>query len=99
MKVDTYKCDGCGTQKGELNHWFIGCFDKDGIMFCPWNVDNIYRAILPARPNEFPDLRPERHYCSDACVIKAVQFWLSEQQKGSVKSNASSPEALADLPT
>lgn len=23
MKVETYKCDGCGRMKGETNHWWV----------------------------------------------------------------------------
>lgn len=68
MIVNTFQCDGCGIQKGETNHWFR------------WKE----------RPNQFGvgawDASPEptsdeKHLCSDACVVKAVQGWLSAQKE------------------
>lgn len=64
-KVDTYKCDGCGTLKGSLNHWFK-VYEAGAISVLPWDQGND---------------QPHRDLCSDACVIKAVQQWLSAQQQ------------------
>ena len=70
MKIETFKCDGCGALKAELNHWFELCppdakVSRDSITILPWPDKPINNAM---------------HLCSDACVIKAVQQWLSAQK-------------------
>jgi hypothetical protein len=65
MKVDTYKCDVCGTVKGENNHWFRAETGIAGLELNPWGV-------MPASGSTV-DL------CSDQCVIKTVQKWLTNQ--------------------
>jgi hypothetical protein len=64
MQVHTYKCDMCGTVKGENNHWFRVC-TAQGIKLEAWSV-------MPASETTL-DL------CSDSCVIKIVQKWLTAQ--------------------
>lgn len=68
MKVDTFKCDGCSTMKGDLNHWFAVSPTGSSIIVSAWHDGDGYA-----------------HYCSDACVIKAVQQWLSAQKEASQK--------------
>lgn len=65
MKIDTYKCDECATQKGENNHWFRFTGFPDQFSVTDWNGSD-YPATI--------------HLCSDTCVIKSVQKWLSAQQ-------------------
>jgi hypothetical protein len=70
MKIDTFSCDICDNMKDQANHWFkLGTnetFDSE-ITITAWDVDT-----------DFP---MPMHLCSDACVLKAVQRWLTEQQK------------------
>ena len=71
MRVDTFKCDVCGIQKGETNHWYS--LEKTV------KNDNARLELLAA---VFTD-PAYMHLCSDACVIKAVQQWLSAQKEAS----------------
>ena len=64
MKVDTYKCDVCGIVKGENNHWFR-IDTAAGLELNAWNVAPMTSTSV--------DL------CSDSCVIKTVQQWLTAQ--------------------
>ena len=68
MKVDTYKCDVCGTVKGENNHWFRIETGGVSLELSAWGV-------APATATTV-DL------CSDSCVIKTVQQWLTAQAHG-----------------
>ena len=65
MKVDTYKCDVCGTMKSENNHWFRIETGVSGLELNTWGV------MTPSSTTV--DL------CSDGCVIKMVQKWLTSQ--------------------
>lgn len=71
MKVDSFKCDCCATPKGSSNHWFKIGTDGNGIGIVAWNTETKSDNI--------------KHLCSDACVIKTVQAWLSEQKELSQK--------------
>lgn len=65
MKVDTYKCDICGQIKGENNHWFRIDTGVMGLELNAWGVMSPTATTI--------DL------CSDQCVIKVVQKWLTGQ--------------------
>jgi len=72
MKVDSYKCDGCGIQKGENNHWFkFRSYPNEG---------NGSEFIVNDWNNKSEDYANTKHLCSDACVIRMVQSWLSAQK-------------------
>jgi hypothetical protein len=65
MRIDTFKCDVCGQIKGENNHWFRIDSDCGGLSVGAWNT------VLATSTTV--DL------CSDACVIRVVQKWLTAQ--------------------
>jgi hypothetical protein len=65
MKVDTYKCDVCGTIKGENNHWFRIDTGVSGLELNAWGV--------------MPPTATTVDLCSDSCVIKVVGKWLTQQ--------------------
>jgi hypothetical protein len=69
VKVDTYKCDICGTIKGENNHWFRVDGGIMGLELNPWGI--------------MPPTGTTLDLCSDQCVIKVVQKWLTEQAQTS----------------
>ena len=69
MEIHTVKCDGCGIQKGDTNHWHKACVETAGFVLVPWTNET-----------EFPQTV---HLCSDSCVVKIVQQWLSSQKEGS----------------
>lgn len=65
MKVNTYKCDVCGTMKGENNHWFRVGSGVSGLELNAWGA--------------VPESETTVDLCSDECVIKIVQKWLTQQ--------------------
>jgi hypothetical protein len=75
MKVDTYKCDMCGIIKGENNHWFRMDTGISGLELNAWGV--------------MPPTATSVDLCSDQCVIKVVQKWLTGQ---AISSGARYPE-------
>lgn len=78
MKVDTFQCDVCKTQKGALNHWFkFRSYLDEG---------NGAEFIVTDWKQQGIDYPNTKHLCSDACVIKTVQGWLSEQKELSQKT-------------
>ena len=72
MKVDAYKCDadGCRTQKAENNHWFKFTAHPDQFSVTDWSGSDYTNTL---------------HLCSDSCVIRTVQGWLSAQKEASQK--------------
>ncbi len=65
-KVISFKCDGCGTEKQESNHW--------------WKVvekilDSGLKVLL-IRP--FDEEWTEKVYCGEGCAVKAVSSWMSK---------------------
>jgi hypothetical protein len=65
MRVDTFKCDVCGRIKGENNHWFRIDASGNGLELHGWGAVQAGESTV--------DL------CSDLCVIKTVQQWLTAQ--------------------
>jgi hypothetical protein len=75
MKVDSYCCDVCGAPKTAVNHWHkFRAYPDEGngaeFIVNDWNY----------KGEDFPNTK---HLCSDACVIRTVQQWLSAQQEAS----------------
>lgn len=64
MKVDSWKCDGCGIPKKEVNHWFKAykLFQALGVVVIGWDV---------APPVEEVE-NFEAHLCGADCVTKWV---------------------------
>jgi hypothetical protein len=71
MIVNTFCCDICKAQKVlGLNHWFKFTGHSDQFSVTDWAGS---------------DYTETKHLCSDACVIKIVQGWLSAQKESSQK--------------
>lgn len=68
MKVDSFKCDFCGTPKGDLNHWFRFTPHPDQLSITDWSGS---------------DYTTTKHLCSDSCVVKSVQAWLGDKKEAS----------------
>lgn len=79
MKVDTYRCDVCGQIKGENNHWFRIDTAATTLELHSWG------AVEPKESTV--DL------CSDQCVTKVVQKWLTAQAVASTASFSLAAEA------
>lgn len=77
MKIDSYKCDSCGIQKLDTNHWFkFRAYPNEG---------NGAEFIVNDWNDKSSDYPNTLHLCSDGCVIKTVQGWLSAQKELSQK--------------
>lgn len=72
MKVDSYKCDQCATQKREVNHWFKGYTlpNNAGLVIVQWDVT---RAVIDG-DSLVLDLDKAAHLCGASCVTE----WLSK---------------------
>ena len=69
-KVDTYKCDQCGTLRGGTNHWFkvIRFYNSRTLRITPWDgLDGIDEGI-------------ECHLCSLACVIRFISDFFEPKE-------------------
>jgi hypothetical protein len=66
MKVDSYACDSCKNPKGTLNHWFKFTGHPDQFSVTDWAGSDYTNTL---------------HLCSDSCVVKTVQGWLSSQKE------------------
>lgn len=65
MKIETFACDQCKTQKKDANHWFRAAVLVDAsIVIRPWE----------SRPLELELKTPEAHLCGAACVSQ----WVSQ---------------------
>lgn len=60
MQKTNYYCDGCGKEKGEVNHWFIVRADQEGFTVSPFMPSGHSGCI----------------YCGQSCVIKAFSEYL-----------------------
>jgi len=85
MKLETYKCDVCGVQKQESNHWLKGYLIDSGrinsaeavkgktvgAMIIPWDVKEF------SRPWNAVALLPEpdAHLCGPGHALE----WMSKQ--------------------
>lgn len=82
-REEIFKCDSCGAQKGDTNHWFLivpppkeaTSNDKavqiirfaNAMLLLPFNVDDAFKAGV-------------EHYCGAACVQKRVAVFLDEKR-------------------
>lgn len=53
MIITQYKCDICGKERGEGNHWIKASADKERVVFFRWQAE-----IGP----------DDKHICGDACA-------------------------------
>lgn len=67
-KSEVYICDGCGKQKGEVNHWWM--INAGSLRF---------GLSLLQFEEEMAKLPNYKHYCGRECALKAVSAWMNEQ--------------------
>jgi len=88
MKVDTYKCDICGIEKKDANHWWKAAeVTQDGkpagIIISQWKT----RFYVPTIPEmqayrNFFDAGRESHFCGENHVFQWVSEKLTMQKVG-----------------
>ena len=64
MRISTFKCDYCDTQKGTTNHWWLRQVKYPGFLLIPWTTDLAYEDSY-------------EHICSQSCASKALSQYLS----------------------
>lgn len=71
-KVESYKCDVCGKQKGDVNHWWItrvGAWkNKPCLSLVLWSDEALNAPVLHDTT--------EAHLCGSECAIKKVNEFL-----------------------
>jgi hypothetical protein len=75
MKAAIYKCDYCGVERKEANHWFVGI-----VLVCADPAINRPMLKLYFWP-EYADQIGAKHLCGQACVHKFVDEYLSEPSR------------------
>jgi hypothetical protein len=73
MKIDSYKCDGCGKMKGETNHWWLIMIQGAAMQMLPWQM-----APNPDAHGS-DNARVFQHICSQACAIRLISEWMGAQ--------------------
>lgn len=64
-KLDTFRCDECGIQKQETNHWWLIQPCGDGTLaLSPWKE---HQTSLPN----------VAHLCGQSCVHAALDRWMT----------------------
>jgi len=72
MRTTGFKCNVCGIEKKETNHWFvITVSSSHGPMLIieTWCTEALDRTNSDVR-----------HICGEACVNKTVSEWLSRKE-------------------
>jgi hypothetical protein len=62
-KVEVYRCDECGAEKKETNHWFLISSDGASFFAEPWSDHNAEAGY-------------SAHICGEQCAHKVLQKWL-----------------------
>jgi len=75
MKIDTYKCDVCGKQKGDVNHWWVlwtrgkNPTFQIALELRTWNEESLKGAVWADK---------HFHLCGQECVLKQVTEFMGE---------------------
>ena len=68
MKVKMpYRCDYCGQEKGETNHWWLRTVLGTQFVLAPWS-------------DQLADSPSIEHICSESCASKALSQWMAKVQ-------------------
>lgn len=87
MKATVYKCDVCGVERKEANHWFLLWIDghgiiADGFLIKTWNKNEANRDDV-------------RHVCGQEHLNVLISRWIEEEQK---KVSTQQPTAPSEWP-
>lgn len=77
MKLpNPYKCDGCGTLKGEANRWWL---QLNPVASQDLTVG--FKLVTWENAEWDPDSDTVRaHICSEKCAVAALSKWMEEQK-------------------
>jgi endogenous inhibitor of DNA gyrase (YacG/DUF329 family) len=71
-KVETFRCDQCGKQKAEVNHWYVAVReasirDSSWLKVMPWPDGHLANGA--------------RHLCGQSCVVAELNAWMNEARE------------------
>jgi len=72
--VEQVKCDICGKQKADVNHWWL--FGVMNVL----GTEDVYTSF-EAKPWIESEAEWMRHACGQECLTQAVNRWMGEQSK------------------
>lgn len=82
MKVDSWKCDNCTTQKKDANRWWKAWrFAQGGSVIVPWDLEV---ETITHGSTEYKLTNEPFHLCGESCVVQ----WLSKNVLGAEGSQA-----------
>lgn len=68
-KLVSFKCDQCGRQKEESNHWFVFSADQDALHIYRFNTNSMLSPGV-------------KHICGEACLAKTMSGHLARLSNG-----------------
>jgi hypothetical protein len=77
MEYPNYRCDVCGKEKGEANHWFA----VQAI------VEMVFKAMTWEEATESPAFSSYEHICGEECLHKRLAQWLAINSKNTPESS------------
>jgi hypothetical protein len=69
MIQQVIRCDICGSQKRQSNHWFVVCELSGGLHIGPWTSPHLLS----------PDTK---HLCGETCAHKLISHFLTKLMDG-----------------
>ena len=67
MIVKAYKCEGCGADRKETNHWFCIRQTPKTVVLCKW--EDAGRNLNSSKT---------KHFCGRNCAIKYISELMGE---------------------
>lgn len=65
MKIDTFKCDQCGSMKGQTNHWWAFYSEL-------WGDGRGYSTVIITLDQANESGVDVQHYCGVPCLTQAL---------------------------
>jgi hypothetical protein len=65
MRSQVYRCDMCGRERGESNHYLLAFFEGESIRLAPWRDGDAAQADVS-------------HLCGSACATRKLAEWVDK---------------------
>lgn len=79
MKIEGYKCDGCGKTKGTTNHWFViqrSPLRREDLR-APDKMKNAFQLFIMEFEWKSDSHTAQWHFCGEDCTLKFVSEFLA----------------------
>lgn len=79
MRIETYKCDACGAEKRDSNHWWslYRADHEKRIVVVPLDAEFPHRPGQTICCRESSMVYKRFHLCGEACVTKKLSEFMS----------------------